>query len=265
MMGRIDDADVVYLNGKEVGKSGKFPPDFKTAYDRTRKYIITPEFLKENGENVISVKVYDSFLEGGIIDGPIGIYVDTDNDLLALNLSGKWKFHTGNNRNWRATDLNDNDWDKINVPSVWENEGYEDYDGYAWYRLEFTLPQNFTTGDLYLSLGKIDDEDEVYLNGESIGNVNDLKKSLNYRGTNWEYNARRIYKIKDGLLNRNGKNVIAVRVYDGQGLGGIYEGPIGIMTSENYRTYKNIHHPADRTFWEYIYDRFFGNDNYNEE
>src|SRR5664279_4895046 len=59
MLGRIDDADEVYLNGTEIGKSGKFPPDFKTAYDRVRKYIIPSDLLKENGENVISVKVYD--------------------------------------------------------------------------------------------------------------------------------------------------------------------------------------------------------------
>jgi len=261
MMGRIDDADVVYLNGKEVGKSGKFPPDFKTAYDRTRKYIITPDLLKPDGENVIAVKVYDSYMEGGIVEGPTGIYIDEDNDLLSLNLSGKWKFHTGNNRSWRATDFDDSDWDKIYVPSVWENQGYEDYDGYAWYRLEFSLPQNFTTGDLYLSLGKIDDEDDVYLNGELIGTVNDLRRNFNYGNSGWQYNARRIYKIKDGLLNRNGKNVIAVRVFDGQGLGGIYEGPIGIMTAENSRRYKNLHPSNDISFWEYMYDKFFGNNN----
>ena len=82
MMGRIDDADEVYLNGKEIGKSGKFPPDYVTAYDRTRKYIIPAGYLKEDGENVIAVKVYDSYLEGGIVDGPTGIYIDEDNDFL---------------------------------------------------------------------------------------------------------------------------------------------------------------------------------------
>jgi sialate O-acetylesterase len=175
-----------------------------------------------------------------------------------------WKFHTGNNRGWKSTDLNDEDWDKITVPSAWENQGYEDYDGYAWYRLEFSLPANFATGDLYLSLGKIDDIDDVYLNGELIGDVYDLKKSMSYRESGWEYNERRIYKVKEGLLNRNGKNLIAVRVYDGQGLGGIYEGPIGFMTTENYHKYKNKHYNSDRSFWEYMYDSFFGNDNSND-
>jgi sialate O-acetylesterase len=265
ILGRIDDADEVYLNGKEIGKSGKFPPNFLTAYNRSRKYIIPSGYLKKDEENVISVKIYDSYLEGGIVDGPVGIYYDEDIDLLSLNLSGKWKFHTGNNKTWKSAELDDNDWVSINVPMVWENEGYEDYDGYAWYRLEFNLPQNFITGDLYLSLGKIDDIDDVYLNGEYVGNVYDLRKKSFYRGSGWEYDARRIYKIPEGLLKRNGLNTIAVKVYDGQGLGGIYEGPIGIMSSDNYKRYKNRYHNDNRTFWEYMFDELFGNDNYMEE
>jgi Glycosyl hydrolases family 2, sugar binding domain/Beta-galactosidase second all-beta domain len=265
MMGRIDDADEVYLNGKLVGKSGKFPPNFVTAYDRTRKYVISPELLKKDEDNVISVKVYDTYLDGGIIDGPTGIYTDEDNDLLNLNLSGDWKFKTGDNRNWRATDYNDEAWTKIYVPSIWENQGYEDYDGYAWYRLEFTAPQNLTAGDLYLSLGKIDDTDDVYLNGEYIGSVYDIRKKSYYRYSGWECNVRRVYKIKEGLLKRNGLNTIAVRVYDGQGLGGIYEGPIGIMSADNYHTYKNKYHNNDRSFWEYMYDMFFNHENSEEE
>ncbi len=266
LLGRIDDVDIVYLNGREIGRSGKFPPDFKTAYDRDRRYIVPADLLKENEENVISVKVYDSYLSGGITDGPTGIYIDEDNELLDLNLSGRWKFHTGNDKTWKSAEFNDEDWKTINVPSVWENEGYEDYDGYAWYRLEFKIPQNFPAGELYLSLGKIDDLDDVYLNGEYVGNVYDLKRSTFSRGSGWEYNARRIYKIKEGLLKRNGVNTIAVRVYDGQGLGGIYEGPIGIMSAENSRKYKNKHHNEESgSFWEYMYYKFFGNDNLNIE
>lgn len=263
-LGRIDDVDVVYLNGKEIGHSGKFPPEYKTAYDRTRKYIIPAEYLKD-GDNTICVKVYDSYGEGGIVEGPAGIYQDTDNELLNVDLSGKWKFHTGNDKNWKTADFNDEGWTKINVPSVWENEGYEDYDGYAWYRLQFDLNENIPSGELFLVLGKIDDTDDVYLNGVLIGNVYDLRKHFFEIGDGWEYNARRIYKIKDGLLNRHGKNTIAVRVNDEHGLGGIYEGPIGIMSADNCKKYRNNHHKSDQTFWEYVYDEIFRNDNSDNE
>jgi hypothetical protein len=255
MLGRIDDADVVYLNGKVLGKSGNFPPNYETAYNRTRKYAIPAGYLKEDAENIIAVRVYDSYLEGGIVAGPTGLYFDADNDFLNLNLNGNWKFHTGDNKEWRSPDFKDDDWKTIPVPSEWENEGYSGYDGYAWYRLEFRLPQNFITGDLYLSLGKIDDIDDVYLNGKYIGGVYDLRKDAEYKRAGWEYNARRIYKIQDGMLNRNGINTLAIRVYDGQQRGGIYQGPIGIMSAENYRRYRNKHY-NNQSFWDYLYDTF---------
>jgi hypothetical protein len=264
MLGRIDDVDVVYLNGKEIGSGGKFPPNYETAYNRIRKYAIPVDYLKEDAQNVIAVRVYDGYLEGGIVEGPAGLYFDEDNDFLNFNLTGKWKFHTGDSKGWKSPDYNDEEWKTINVPSAWENEGYNDYDWYAWYRLKFNLPQNLKSGELYLSLGKIDDIDDVYLNGKFIGNVYDLKKDGEYRMSGWEYNARRIYKIHEGLLNLNGENTIAVRVYDGQMQGGIYEGPIGIMSAENYRRYRNKYH-ADRSFWDYMYDKFFRNNNYREE
>ena len=86
MLGRIDDADEVYLTGKMLGKSGSFPPNFETAYNRTRKYTIPAGYLKENAENSIAIRVYDSYLEGGIVDGPTGLYFDADNELLSLKL-----------------------------------------------------------------------------------------------------------------------------------------------------------------------------------
>ncbi|HZY26449.1 MAG TPA: beta galactosidase jelly roll domain-containing protein, partial [Bacteroidales bacterium] len=147
-----------------------------------------------------------------------------------------------------------------------------DYDGYAWYRLKFTVPQNLSKEELYLSLGKIDDIDDVYLNGEHVGNVYDLRKKSYWGNSGGEYNVRRTYKIREGLLNRNGSNTIAVRVYDGQGLGGIYEGPIGIMTADNYHIYKKKHHSDSysysysyKSFWGFVYDVIFNNDKSNEE
>jgi sialate O-acetylesterase len=189
------------------------------------------------------------------VEGPTGIYVDEDNKLLNLDLSGKWKFHTGNNKDWKSPEFNDEDWTLINVPDYWENEGYEDLDGYAWYRVKFKLPENLNNGDLYLALGKIDDIDDVYLNGEFVGNVYDMRKSFRYNWNGWECTVSRIYKIKEGLLKQNGMNILSVRVLDDQGLGGIYEGPIGIMSAENYREYSNEYH-SDQSFWEYLYNKF---------
>ena len=256
MLGRIDDADVVYLNGKILGRSGSFPPNQVTAYSKTRKYNIPKGFLNENGENIIAVRVYDSQQDGGILDGPIGIYYDADTELLSLNLTGRWKIHAGDNKEWRSADFDDKDWKRVQVPGEWENEVLPEYDGYAWYRVNFKVPQNFMTGDLYLTLGKIDDEDDVYLNGKYIGSVHDLKKDGDYRRSGWEFNARRIYKIDGSLLKRGESNNIAIRVYDGQGAGGIYQGPVGFMSPENYRRYRNKHY-SNQSFWDFVFDAMF--------
>ncbi len=34
-------------------------------------------------------------------------------------------------------DFDDSKWDKITVPSSWENQGFRGYNGYAWYRVSF--------------------------------------------------------------------------------------------------------------------------------
>jgi hypothetical protein len=254
LLGRIDDVNEVYLNGKLLGRSGSFPPKYRTAFNEKRKYSIPREFLNFNQTNTLAIRVYDSFLEGGIMDSPVGIYMDEDYTFLDMDLSGKWKFHLGDNKQWSKADFDDAFWSEMRVPSEWEQEGYADYDGYAWYRKEFRLSSKLrNSDDLYLALGKIDDYDHVYLNGVSIGNVFDLPKDGEYKRRGYEYNARRIYKIPKNLLKTEGVNVIAVRVYDEIWRGGIYEGPIGIMTESKCREYRKRHY-VNQTFWDYVLD-----------
>ena len=69
VLGYIDDADEVYFNGELIGRSGKFPPNFKTAYNAFRRYQIPNELINYRGNNVIAVKVYDDGLNGGIVNG----------------------------------------------------------------------------------------------------------------------------------------------------------------------------------------------------
>jgi len=255
VLGNIDDCDEVYLNGTLIGKSGSFPPDYSTAYGIERKYPISAHILNPAGNNLLAVRVYDGIQDGGIVGGRLGIFIDEDIDFLNHNLTGHWKFKLGNNREWSSPDFNDNNWAEVNVPASWESQGYADYDGYAWYRKEFRLPSSLANQELYLSLGKIDDYDVVYVNGKLIGEVYDLRKDGDYRHNGYEFNARRVYRIPDNLLSSNGMNIIAVRVYDEQQRGGIYEGPIGLMDEENYRDYMRKHRDS-RSFWDYIIDVF---------
>ena len=251
MMGIIDDVDEVFVNGHLVGKSGSFPPDFKTAYYQQRRYLIPYEILNFNGKNTIAVRVFDQRQAGGIIGGKIGIYRDKDIGYLDYVFSGQWKFKIGDNGAWRTSSYNDKDWQKVNVPGKWANYGFSDYDGYAWYRKEFKLNKKISDDELYICLGQIDDYDQVFLNGKLVGDIFKLKKQRRIKKGR-EYRAKRTYKIPKGLLKKQGSNVLAIRVYDYTRDGGIYEGPLGIMTKTNHRKYTRKY-----SGWHYNHDSFF--------
>jgi Glycosyl hydrolases family 2, sugar binding domain len=244
--GYIDDVDQTFINGKLVGLSGGFPPQYRTAYDAHREYFVSKDLLKE-GKNIIAIRVYDAQLEGGIIRGAVGLSptksdfrMMTDLDL-DINLSGMWKFKTGDVNEWKNKNYDDVQWKEIFVPAFWEVQGYKDYDGFAWYRKTFILPEKFTGHKMILMLGKIDDIDQTFVNGQLVGSIGDWNFDLvptNFN-QNSEWETIRNYYIPDNILQPGKENTISVRVYDGFIDGGIYQGPIGLITQEKYLKYWN--------------------------
>jgi len=244
--GFIDDVDETYVNGKLVGMSGAFPPQFVTSYAAHREYSI-PKGLLKVGKNTIAIRVYDAQLGGGITGGVIG-FTPVSADLrhislldLDVNLSGTWKFNTGDESNWKNTAYDDTAWKHIYVPAYWEIQGYKNYDGFAWYRKTFTMPAEYANQKMVLMLGKIDDIDQTYVNGTLVGSVGDwINDELpKYFNQNNEWEEIRGYYIPDNVLIPGKENSIAVRVYDGFVDGGIYQGPIGLITQVKYRKFWN--------------------------
>ena len=62
------------------------------------------------------------------------------------------------------------------------------------------------------------------------------------------------YYIPQGLLKYGEENIITVRVYDGLRDGGIYQGPVGITTQEEYRNYWK-EKKRKKNFWEYLFEK----------
>ena len=80
-LSKIDDEDITYINGIEVGRNN--------IWDAKRKYAVSTGILKE-GNNVISIRIVD----GG---GGGGIYGETSDLKLTVGenkipLTGKWKY-----------------------------------------------------------------------------------------------------------------------------------------------------------------------------
>jgi len=144
-----------------------------------------------------------------------------------ISLPGNWLFKTGDDAAYKEVKYDDKDWKYLLVPGNWENQGYADYNGYAWYRVHFQIAKKYLNKKLFLRLGKIDDADETYLNGEFVGSTGKFPPK---EETAW--NEQRVYEIPPSMLKET--NVLAIRIYDGQGGGGLHAGLVGIFGNPEY-------------------------------
>ncbi len=110
---------------------------------------------------------------------------------------------------WAGPDLDDAAWAALPVPGLWESAGYDGLDGVAWYRTTFELTAEEAARGVRLGLGKIDDSDVAWVNGQEVGR------------TALAYNRPRVNEVPAAAL-RPGRNVLAVRVEDFGGGGGIW-------------------------------------------
>lgn len=108
---------------------------------------------------------------------------------------------------WAAPNLNDASWKSMNVPGLMQDQGLSGFNGLVWFRKTVEIPADWAGKELTLNVGVIDDNDFTYFNGVQVGHTE-----------GWM--APRSYKIPKELVKK-GKAVIAVRVLDTGGTGGI--------------------------------------------
>lgn len=160
---------------------------------------------------------------------------DNEKDALSANesnykqsLNGKWKFYwqrglKNQPENFQLTSFDDSHWDEINVPSVWQTQGYSvpyyyastfpkafsrskgkipsidhDMQEIGFYRKSFTLNENFNGREIFLHFGAAKSALEVYVNGEFVGYS---QGSM----TPHEFNVTKVLK--------SGENIITAKLY----------------------------------------------------
>ncbi len=111
-------------------------------------------------------------------------------------------------------------WPTMVLPNCWEKAGLVDLDGVVWFRRRVALPPELVGHDLDMRLGPIADCDTTYINGVKVGGV---CKEVTYPNR-WP----RRYRVP-AAATRPGQFLVAVRVYDGVGTGGMCGDP-GSMT-----------------------------------
>ena len=144
------------------------------------------------------------------------------------SLNGKWKFYwqrglKNQPENFQLTSFDDSHWDEINVPSVWQTQGYSvpyyyastfpkafsrskgkipsidhDMQEIGFYRKSFILNENFNGREIFLHFGAAKSALEVYVNGEFVGYS---QGSM----TPHEFNVTKVLKP--------GENIITAKLY----------------------------------------------------
>lgn len=159
-------------------------------------------------------------------------------NLIDLNIH--WKFKAGDNMAWVAPSFDDSKWVTIFPNKIWEDQGFEKLDGFAWYRIRFLLPSSLKEkalmkDSIQFLLGRIDDCDQVFLNGEMIGQ-NAITQAIKTAPGNefikeqgiWNTERRYVLNVNDERIMWDKENVIAVRVYDQGGAGGMFSKPFAV-------------------------------------
>ncbi|WP_348798057.1 sialate O-acetylesterase [Flavobacterium adhaerens] len=113
-----------------------------------------------------------------------------------------------NESQFKNPEFQDANWPEIKAPSLWENQQIGNIDGIVWMRKTIVLTAEQAKKEAVLHLAKVDDEDVTYVNGVQVGTHN-------------LWDKLRVYNIPTGVL-KEGTNVIAVRITDYSGGGGIY-------------------------------------------
>ncbi len=100
-------------------------------------------------------------------------------------LTGPWKFHTGDDPAWAQPGFDDSHWSAMDLtpppgsydPYIgssgfvpgWTARGYRGYSGFAWYRLHVILDDPAQSGLALKMPGNVDDAYQVFANGRFIG------------------------------------------------------------------------------------------------
>ncbi len=153
-----------------------------------------------------------------------------------ISLKKGWKIQKGDQPEWTDPQFDDSDWISIKTGKPWESQGIDQfiaYDGYAWYRISFLLPEeirkySYFGKELQITLGTIDDGDQTYLNGKLLGVNSSLVTGQNTKPGKFEGNAEAysyfrnyIIPVDDERINWDGRNILAIRVHDHGGFGGM--------------------------------------------
>lgn len=125
-----------------------------------------------------------------------------------------------------------NGWVPMPMPGDWESHptgAFENHDGFAWYRAYVHVPEDWKGSRLLLVADHVDDVDEGFFNGIKIGANGSMPPLYGDPSSS----IRRPFVIDPDWIRFGEDNLIAWRVYDKGGQGGILKGPIHLSRRDD--------------------------------
>lgn len=203
-------------------------PDYQAAMQALDDYRASLE-----GQDVIGPGIL-RYLEGPVWDRSLLTALKQPGE----RLTGPWKFHfdetkQGLAQGWQQPDCADTAWSDITTNSAWEQQPVgkawekahgQGYDGLAWYRTRFSLKPAQPGERVSLTFGAVDEACAVWVNGQQVlERVYDAAKNPNSWTEAFEVDVTPFVRYDQ-------PNVLAVRVEDNSGAGGIWR-PVWVVQS----------------------------------
>jgi hypothetical protein len=110
---------------------------------------------------------------------------------------------------YSAVNWDTSNWKLIPTNDYFENLGYK-FNGMAWYRCDFNIPQNLEGKSVFLLFGGIAGQSHIYVNGTWIAPLKDYSNGVRA----WDITPKAQY---------GQKNVVVVQIHNSSGPGGIYK------------------------------------------
>ncbi|MCK5805990.1 MAG: DUF4838 domain-containing protein, partial [Lentisphaeria bacterium] len=137
----------------------------------------------------------------------------------------------GEKERWFEPAFADLEWARIQCgePGGWTKQGFPKLTGDGWYRLRFDVPQNFGKGrKIRLFIGAADEDCTVYLNGKMV-----FAHTCEARKLTPEQIWEKPFLFDPApFLKLGGENVIAFKVHNRLGMGGIWK-PVYLLACED--------------------------------
>jgi len=129
-----------------------------------------------------------------------------------------WKFAIGDDMGRAVPDFDDSTWKPVRIPAGLGGMGFEKVRAMGWFRRGIEVPAELQGKDFLLKIGVVDDADETFFNGVMIGGHGGMPPDYDSSTAPWT--KPRIYQVPARLVKKSG-NVLAVRMYNHEGEGGI--------------------------------------------